>query len=271
MQNTSRELRHIGRFIRAMREATPASGYGSLAERRRHVDHLTQNDLADLIGMSVVVVSQIEQGRYLNLSRLILHRIAESLSLTERQSQYLLGLFDERPTNQLRPGPSPEWLVTSINQIAHPVLILNPGYDVAAINPKAQGFFGDMSPHLAPTRNAAFAVFQLPGMRTFLQDWLPYVSSVVSGIHMNFATFPAWREYIEEVAAKLASVNPEFSRLWNQDAPLVRPTIDKVFHHPNLGTMNAKQILTDIIEAPGLTRVEFIPGDDDARRKFSQL
>lgn len=271
MEKNSRQVGDIGRYVRARREATSIDAIEHISSRRRHVQHLTQSDLAELIGMSTVVISQIEQGRYPNLSRTILHRISESLALTQQQHTYLLGLFDKRPLSQRSPGPSPEWLTTSLNHIGHPAMVLNPGYDIVAINEKGKGFFGGINAEFSPNRNAAEVVFTLPAFKEFVPEWHQYAITVVSGIKINYAIFPAWRDYIDTVSKDLSNLSDLFAERWGLDDPLVTPTIEKVFHHPELGILNVRQILTDIIEAPGLTRVEIIPADDETRQKFGRL
>lgn len=271
MRNNSREVSDIGRFVRARREATAASAFDQIPVRRRHVDYLTQSELASLIGMSTVVISQIEQGRYPNLSKAILHRIAQALSFTEQQQIYIFGLFDDRPSRQLSPTPPPAWLITSIDHIAHPAMVLNPAYDIVAVSAKGRRFFGNIGAEFAPKRNAADTVFNLPGFRSFVQGWLPYAASLVSGMKINYAMYPAWRDYIDETADRLGENSELFASLWHQDDPLAKPTMEKTFHHPDLGSFNGRQILTDIIEVPGLTKVEIIPADEETRNKFGKL
>lgn len=271
MRNNSREVRDIGRFVRARREATSIESFAHIPSRRRHVQHLTQSDLAALIEMSTVVVSQIEQGRYPNLSKTILHLMAQALSFTQQQQLYVFGLFDDRPGNQRSPEPSPTWLTTSLNHIGHPTMVMNPGYDIVAVSEKGRGFFGGINAEFSPNRNAAAAVFTLPAFRDFVPEWHQYAITVVSGIKMNYAIFPAWRDYVDKVSQELCEMSDLFKERWDLDDPLVTPTIEKVFRHPELGDLNVRQILTDIIEAPGLTRVEIMPADDDTRRKFEQI
>lgn len=268
MIQDSREAKDIGRFIRARRETTQASDYSEIPNRRRHVAHLAQSDLAHLVHVSTVVISQIEQGRYPNLNRSILQRISQVLNFTQQQNIYLLGLLEDRPAEQHSVVSAPKWLIDSIGQISHPVVVVNPAYDLVSINENATALLGSMGPQFAPRRNSAVSIFQLPTVREFIQDWHAYAATLVSGIKMSYAMFPAWRDYIDDLVVRLESTDPHFHQLWSQDDPLVAPTIEKRFNHPELGILDVNQILTDIVEAPGLTRIDFIPADDETRRKF---
>src|SRR5690554_5163328 len=122
MIEDSCEARDIGRFIRARREKTLAHEFRDIPNRRRHVPHLTQSDLAELIDTSTVVVSQIEQGRYPNLNPAILQRLSRVLKLTPQQDSYLLELFKPRPITQKSSLDAPEWVTSSIKLIRHPIV-----------------------------------------------------------------------------------------------------------------------------------------------------
>lgn len=269
--NNSQEVRDIGRFIRARREASDASSYSELPARRRHVQHLTQNDLADLVDMSTVVISQIELGRYPNLSLANLEKIAAALRLTTQQEIYVFGLFQERTAQQLRELPEPAWLRPSIDQIAHPVIVANPMLDVVVMNSKARNLLADINPESKDFKSSFLTVFQQPTAREYFSNWDHYTASMVSAIKMNHATMPAWRQYIEERAEIIAETDMRFRELWMQDNPLIAPTLEKTFNHPEVGPLNMKQVLSGIIEAPGLTKVEFVPSDDTTRSRMAQL
>lgn len=267
----SQEVEDIGRFVRARREACLASSYAELPNRRRHVQHLTQGDLADILNVSTAVISQIEQGRYPNLSASLLNRIGNALHFTPQQSFYVLGLLVERPKEQRSLQPAPEWVHTSIKAIAHPVVVTNPAFDMMSINDKARALFRSMNPGFAPKRNGATSIFQLATVREFIVDWEPYAASLVSGLRMNYAGYPDYRDYIDALVRRLESADSLFNTFWNLPDPLVKPTIEKQFRHPDLGLLNVRQILTEILEAPWLTRIEFIAADEETRQRFQHM
>lgn len=271
MQFVAREVRDIGRFIRARREATSASDFTELPQRRRHVLHLTQGDLAELAHVSTVVISQIEQGKYPNLAHGILQRIATALRMTPQQQQYLFGLQDPRPALQHATEPAPDWVTTSTNLTQHPAIVVNPAYDILAINQKALDLFGSFRPEFSAQRNGAISIFSLPGIRTFIEDWEAYAASFVSGLKISYAIFPSYRDHLDDLAHRLREKEKLFGELWDQDDPLVKPTMEKTFHHSELGELYMLQILTDIVEAPNLTRVEFLPANDETAAKLQRL
>lgn len=271
MQIVLPESAQLGRFIRAKREQSDASSYDVIVSRRRHVAHLTQADLAELVGVSTVVISQIEQGRYPNLSKAILERVSTALRMTHQQHTYLVGLVQERPAMQKRFELAPDWVQVSINHIAHPVAVVNRAYDVVCMNQTGEALFRSTTSEIRPRRNSVVPMFHIQAMRDLIPDWRHYVSSLVSGMKMNYAIFPAWREYLDTLATDLGEHNPFFAELWHQADPLVQPTVIKHFNHPKVGPLRVNQILTDIIEEPSLTRVDFTPADEESRRKVEQL
>lgn len=267
----SREAKDIGRFVRARRENTPANAYKEIPSRRRHVPHLTQSDLAELMDISTVVVSQIEQGRYPNLNLAILHRISRTLKFTQQQEMYLLGLFELRPKAQKSTQSAPAWVENSIKLVGHPVLVQDPAYGLLSLNSKSTWMFGSLEPGLEPNDNLVRFIFQNPRVRSFIAEWEFYSSTVVSGMRMYYAMHPDYRDYIDQLAQELEATDNYFKELWNQPDPLVKPTLEKTFIHPEAGELHVLQILTDIVEAPGLTRVELVPADDNTRRIFEQV
>lgn len=271
MQFALPEAVQIGRYIRARREQTLAATYSDLVSRRRHVQHLTQTDLAELAGVSTVVISQIEQGRYPNLSKAILERISAALRLTHQQHLFVTGLVEERPAEQKQFEPAPAWVQASINQIVHPVFVTNPAYDVVGMNTAGAALFRGTTSDIRPTQNSAIPMFHIEAIRDLIDNWQHYVSSMVSGMKMNYATHPSWREYIDTLAIRIGNQNEFFADLWHRADPLVQPTVVKEFNHPEVGLLRVNQILSDIIEVPSLTRVDFTPADDETRRKVELL
>lgn len=271
MPKRVREVKDIGRFIHAQRRKANVEDFPDLPRRRRHVPYLTQDELAALLDVSTVVISQIEQGRYPNLNAPMLHRISATLRLTQQQSNYLRGLLTSRPDHQRSLEPAPDWVAASVKHIEHPVIVVNPAYDLLSVNDKARAFFGDVSLALSTTGNAAASIFQIPAMREFIEEWAAYAASLVSGLRMQYAMFPEYRDYIDDLALRLEEADEMFRDLWNQPDPLVKPTIEKTIDHSMLGRLNILQILTDIVEAPTLTKIEFIAADEETRKKFSRM
>lgn len=270
-EQRANEIKGIGRFIRARRQATDASSYDVLPTRRRHVPYLTQEDLAELLQVSSVVISQIEQGRYPNLNDAMLRRIAQALNFTFQQETYLLGMARPRSAHQRGFEEAPDWVVTSVESVAHPTLVINPAYDLIVVNEAAKVLLGPLSREILINQNSAISIFQLHGLTDFIVDWRDYAASLVSGLKMSYAIFLDHRDYIDQLAAHLESEDATFRELWSQPDPLLKPTLEKEFRHPVLGEIRLLQILTDLWEAKPFTKIEFFPADDETREKMRKL
>lgn len=263
------EIKDLGRFIRAMRMATDTSDVKELPRRRRRVLHLTQDDLADLIGVSTVVISQIEQGRYPNLGEGLLSRIAHVLSFTTQQEMYAFGLLNERPLKQKQQVIAPRWLVESIGDSLHPVVLLSSAYDMLAYNEALERMFGGLASDVLSYPNAFEPVLAIPELKLFFLDWEEYTSSMLSGLRMSYAVYADLRDHILNLVSTLAEHNDFILERWTADYPLVVPKLEKAIDHPELGLLSMAQITTFVVEAPQVLKVEYLPADEESQAKWA--
>lgn len=272
MDAFSSEFHDIGRFIRARRMASNASDLPELPRRsRRHTPYITQSELAELVGVTSVVISQIEQGKYPNLSIALLKRIARVLEFNAQQEMFMLGLHTPAADTQLGKKPAPQWLFDSIADVQHPVFVVNPAYDLSGWNEKAVQILGEHAAEFLGTGNAVVSIFRNPQVKMFFADWTEYATTLVSGLRMSYGVHPNYREYVSRFAAEM-SVDDEFFRtLWEKDDPLVVPTIEKDLEHPALGRIRVIQIATVVVEAPTFTMVEWLPADEETRARLDSL
>src|SRR5699024_6567338 len=108
------EVKDRGRYIRARRLVSNAADIKSLPRRRRHVPYITQEELAYLIDVSPVVISQIERGRYPNLNSAILGRIARVLAFTQQQELFMFGLLAPVRPKVESHDQAPNWMMESV-------------------------------------------------------------------------------------------------------------------------------------------------------------
>lgn len=269
MTGLHQETKDIGRFIRARRVATLASNRKEIPQRRRHVPYLTQNDLAELLDVSTVVVSQIEQGKYPNLTESMLERVAHTLAFTQQQKMYMFGLLARRSPVQLQNVVVPQWMQDSITDASHPTLIISPAYDLLKWNSAMDILFNTFANNIFASGNALISAFVESDMERLFVDWDEYARSMVSGLRMSYAVHADMRDYILDLANNLSDQNQRFAELWNEDDPLVVPTIEKEIAHPSLGRLNVIQVITVVVEAPKITKVDFLPANDETRDKLA--
>lgn len=264
------EIKDIGRFIRARRMASNASANKELPRRRRHVPYITQEELADLINVSAVVISQIEQGRYPNLNSATLGRIARALSFSQQQEMFAFGLLSPVRPKQESHDIAPKWMLDSIADTQHPTVVMTPAYDLLGWNQKTEDMFGSHAAEFFSHSNGLNPIFGMPEMRKFFVDWDEYATSMVSGLRMSYAVHSYLRGYILDLAAKVSEQDELFRTQWMKDDPLVIPTIEKEIEHPSLGRLRMIQVITVVVEAPNITMVEFLPADDATRASLAR-
>lgn len=270
MDTFSSEFRDIGRFIRARRMESNALDIPELPKRlRRHTKYVTQTELAELVDVSSVVISQIEQGKYPNLNIPLLKRIARVLEFNVQQEMFMLGLHTPASEVQIEHEPAPQWLLDSIVDTQHPVFVVNPAYDLAGWNASAEKILGAHGSEFLGTGNAVVSVFQIPQLKEYFVDWQEYAASMVSGLKMSYGVHPEYREYVAAFGERMSAEHEFFRNLWEKDDPLMVPTIEKELNHPTLGRLRIYQIITLIVEATNFTMAEWLPADDETREKLS--
>lgn len=265
------EVKDIGRFIRARRLVSNAEDNKALPRRRRHVPYITQEELAYLVDVSPVVISQIELGRYPNLNTAILGRIAHVLGFTSQQELFMLGLLAPVKPKAESHDQAPDWMLESVADTQHPTVVMTPAYDLLGWNTKTEEMFGDHATEFFAAGNGLTPIFGMEEMRTFFVDWDEYASSVVSGLRMSYSVHSYLREYITELADALCERDEFFRTHWWKDDPLVIPAIEKELEHPAVGGLRMIQVVTVVVEAPNITMVEFMPADDETQAKLESL
>lgn len=270
MEYGSLEVREIGRFIRTRREEADPDRFQSLPRRRRHVPHLTQGDLAELAGVSSVVVSQIEQARYPNLNASILRKLAQAMQLPTNQQTYMMGLLNsdtfESPTNTV-----PHWVQSTTDDTMHPVTIINPSFDILAWNRQALSLLGDFSQAPPDSRNVISVMFLAPHMPELMVEIDRYRTNLVSGLKMWFSQYPAYRQRIMWLARTMEEQSEAFRQAWDTADPFTKPTLEKRMNHPSLGPLQIYELVGEIVGESGLIKIEFLPADDATRAAMTQL
>lgn len=266
------EFEDIGRFIRARRMASNAEAIADLPRRRRrHVPYLTQYELAELVDVSTVVISQIEQGKYPNLSVRMLKRIADVLHFHPQDEMFMLGLHTPTAKTQREVDPAPQWLLDSIAERRHPVFVVSPAYDLMGWNESAEKILGEHAQNYLETGNVVVSVFEIPDMKDYFVDWQEFATSLVSGLRMSYGVHADFREYVARFAEKMCERDDFFRELWEKDDPLMLPTIEKELNHPSLGRLRIFQVITLIVEATTFTMAEWLPADEETRAKLASL
>jgi transcriptional regulator with XRE-family HTH domain len=208
----------LSEFLRTRRARLKPADLG-LAEygRRRRVQGLKREELAQLAGVSVAYYTRLEQGNARNVSVEVLDAISRALKLSDAEHAHLLHLA--KPKQQKR-GPAPQRqqvrpplldLLTALEGV--PAYVWGRRSDVLAWNRMASAVFGDWAARAPQDRNWARITFLDPTARRRFADWETKASDVVGHLRLDagqHADDPLLAELIEE----LCTNSVDFRTMW---------------------------------------------------------
>jgi transcriptional regulator with XRE-family HTH domain len=258
----------LGEFLRALRRRSAPEASGFPAGSRRRTQGLRREEVAQLAGISPTWYTWIEQGREVNVSAEVLHRLAQVLKLSRSERVYLFemaGRHDPHGTHQ-EEDSVPQALTSLLADIQIPAYIMGRYWDVLAWNPPAANLFiGWLDQQSLPQMpNLLRFVFELPLARQFVVDWEVRARRIAAEFRAdcrNRLEEPA----LQRLVAELAQASPEFARYWQQHDVLERQGGQRAFNHPQRGLISYQQVTLrpedqDQLKLVLLKPVESAPG-----------
>lgn len=265
--------REVGVFLRHHRLQTDPARFPQLVQRRRHVSHLTQSDLAELADVSDAVVAQVENGRYENLNTALVVKLAVALELAPNQEQYLLNFLQPQNGN-LEPAPQelPAMLRSVVDSsMPNPAMVITPHFDIVHWNENAARMLGDFGKMPPERRNIAVQMFTEPVMRDWWIDWEFNARNMVGGLRMFMSQNPVYREDIQRLALRLCAIDLKFREWWASVDPTLEPNRDKDFTHPEFGIMRIYQTVGMVFGSPHHSLLLFTPRDEETEVAFRRM
>lgn len=183
--------------------------------RRRPRRHLTQADMADLVGVSERWYRTLESGKPVRVSADLLARIADVLGLDEsqRSTLYLLATAQPAPARNLagRPTITPA-MTRMIRAQPWPAYAHGPAWDILACNDSAATLFAWMR----GGGNLATWVLTAPEARMQLLDWhTTWARPLIAQLRLASGCQPD-NTYLNQIIADILDDNPTVQRLWDQ-------------------------------------------------------
>jgi transcriptional regulator with XRE-family HTH domain len=240
------QRRLLGDFVRAHRERTPPTK----ASGRRRTSGLRREELAALAGISVTWCTWIEQGRAVQVSPEALGRIAQALSLSGAERDYLFKLSGRLDPEGERRAPSdaPPSLIAAVNAVQCPAYGLDPLWNACCWNEAAARLFrgwldGDHQ------RNLLRFVFLEPSARALIPAWKDRAQRLLAEFRADFAR--TFRDaQVKLFVDALRTESPFFSKAWDEQAVLTREGGLRVFNHPDDGAVIFTQHTFALAERP---------------------
>jgi transcriptional regulator with XRE-family HTH domain len=267
---SSPQRAELARFLRNRRARVRPEDVGLPAGSRRRTPGLRREEVAQLAEVGVSWYTWLEQGRDIHVSEPLLERLVRALHLTPTERAHLFELAHGRPA--ARPAPSALTVSESLRRVIqahpHPAMAFNRRRDVLAWNASAALLYGDFGRLPPEQRNGLWSMFLDPERRARIPDWEHVARRSVANFRLDAAR-AADRTEFDALAEELASVSPEFARIWAQHDVAQLPEGVKVFLHPDVGEIEFEHITLTHTEPEGHeVRVSFYtprPGPSTTR------
>jgi transcriptional regulator with XRE-family HTH domain len=182
--------RQLADFLRTRRASLVPAALGLPSTRRRRVNGLRREEVAEAAGISVAWYTWVEQGRDLNLSTGTLQRLSAALRLTEAEQGHLYRLAGHPPPYS--PVRDDESVIPVLDRMIramepNPAYVLDPVWNVVAWNADAVDLFGDFEKIPAEHRNMVRLVFLDEGFRNRFCNWLEVACCVLGHFRSDSA------------------------------------------------------------------------------------
>ena len=251
------QRRLLGEFVRAHRERIPPT----TTTGRRRTSGLRREELAARAGISVTWCAWIEQGRPVQASPEALGRIAQALSLSRAERDYLFelaGRIDpEGP--QRSSADAPASLIAAVQAVKYPAYGLDRLWNACSWNEAAARLFhgwldGDCQ------RNLLRYVFLEPAARALIPAWKDRARRLLAEFRADYArTFRDTQ--VKIFVETLRSESAFFAEAWDEQAVQIREGGLRLFNHPQDGPASFTQHTFAPKERPDYKLVILTPAD----------
>ncbi|SDE11859.1 helix-turn-helix transcriptional regulator [Glycomyces harbinensis] len=253
-------------FLRTRRSRVDPASVGMPTGRRRRVEGLRREEVAQLSKVSVDYYVRLEQGRATQPSGQVLDALARVLGLDETERGHLHRLARQRRRGEAPAGRvRPEVLRVLDLVDGAPALIMDHRLDVLAGNRLAGLLFGRPMPGL----NTARHLFLDEAERGLYADWEQCTRDVVGHLRLAAGRYPE-DPRLASLIGELAMGSERFRRLWARADVRARTHGRKAYRHPLVGLLELHQ---ENFGLPGESGMELVvlsaapgsPADDGLR------
>lgn len=224
------ELAHC---LREWRDRLDPAEVGRAGGRRR-APGLRREEVAELAGVSVDYLARLEQGRATHPSPSVLAALARTLRLTREERAHLF-----RVAGHAEPGagqidrhitPGVQRILDRLADV--PVMVVDAGWEIVAMNPLATALIGDLSDEPNILRR------HFTGLSSRLvrsgEDEATSAADSVADLRDAAGRYPD-DERLQRLIADLRAASPRFEELWSRPAVARRAATQKTFEHPEVG------------------------------------
>ncbi len=208
----------LGEFIKQYRNKVNPESCGLTVKRRRRVNGLRREELAELCGISTTWINWIEQGRAKSLSPVTLDTLAKALKLNSEERAYtfmLANLYDPYFTKNVSHCNNSVALAKQvIDGFDYPGFITNKNLDILESNKSAKNVFENMYfPNLSFGNNLIVQTFLNPLIRIRIGNWQSFSTKIIAKLRFNTANVICNKE-LENMISYLKNESLDFCKTW---------------------------------------------------------
>jgi transcriptional regulator with XRE-family HTH domain len=266
----SRQRRaELGRFLKACRSRVSPDDVGLPPGPRRRTPGLRREEVALLAGVGVTWYTWLEQGRQINASVQVLDAVAGTLGLDPAGREHLYRLAEATP---LRPWTGSDIVTEAVREILHsmdplPAMLINSRFDVIESNEASRGLFWEWHSLPCVHRNTLWCCVTEPQARAKLLNYDQEVPHMVARLRAAYALHVGEPEWEEDVR-RLASLSPEFARLWARQEVAAPEVRTRRFVHPRAGVVAFTVTELDLPTSQDMRLAVYTPADEETRRRL---
>lgn len=240
-----RRRKELGRFLRTrrMRLSPESAGLHHVDVSRRRTKGLRREEIAALAGISLPWYTQLEQGRDIQVSDLVLESLARVLRLGPDERRHLFFLADSRrrisqPIREIQGvSSSLHYLLDQFS--ASPAYIFDEKMNVLAWNRLATAVFGSFETEHPHGRNLVWRMFMMPSHRSMYVEWESLAQSMLGHFRSMFSRHledPWYHDFI----AELTEGSPEFAEWWEHYVVQCTNQHPHILVHPEVGRLHLR-------------------------------
>lgn len=264
--------KELGLFLKSKRSTLRPEQFGFKLDKKRRVEGLKREEVADLAGVSIDWYVRIEQGQNVNPSIDVLNSLCRVLQLNYEERRYLFNLADKKlPVGELTCSNISSTLQNFLDsQNPNIAYVTDSSWTIIGWNKAALKVYGNYEQMNERERNTVWRTFNDDYLKNLLDNWEGHSKLRVEQLRANYSYYEN-SSNIKEIINELDKKNPIFNKWWNDREIMGTPEGQKLLHHPIVGNLYLNYISFKSTEIEGASVTIQMPIDEDTKDKLQKL
>lgn len=260
----------LGATLRGWRDRLPPEELGLAAGARRRARGLRRQEVAQLAGVSLDYLVQLEQGRATGPSPQVLAALSRALRLTADERDHLFRLAGQPAPDESRiRNTIPDSVRRLVEQLpGSPAAVYDVRWNPIAWNAMWIAVMDDPVDRPKRERNMAWRYFTGLPVRVVrsAREQLHYEEAIVADLRSSSGRYPGDRR-LGRLIADLRDASPKFRSLWEARRVGAYEHEIKTIDHPALGPLYLDcDVLTTQLDSLRVVVYTATPGSRSARQ-----